>query len=74
MEIRDYAEALSTQQLITVADALEKRPSMDEEHRIAYAVVCAAAARRLDLPAQEVAKSVIGPAETFRLTYELRYC
>ena len=66
-KIRTFAAAQPISRLIAAIEAMEDRGVHTESERIAYAVSCATAAKRLGLDARAAATSLIGPAATFRV-------
>ena len=66
-KIRTFAAAQPISRLIDAIETMEDRGVHTESERIAYAVSCATAAKRLGLDARAAATSLIGPAATFRV-------
>ena len=66
-KIRTFAAAQPISRLIDAIEAMEDKGINTEAERIAYAVSCATAAKRLGLDARAAAMSPIGPAATFRV-------
>lgn len=66
-KIRTFAAAQPIARLIDAIEAMEDRGIHTESERIAYAISCAIAAKRLGLDARTAARSAIGPAATFRV-------
>lgn len=67
-KLRTYAATAPLPALIDAIEDLEdRRATLTESERIAYAVSVNAAVKRLGLNVQEVAQSLIGPAAYLRV-------
>jgi len=70
--MRRFADEATTEQLIEAIEDLESRGTLDDDERTVYAILCAAAAKRLSLDPKAVTASQFTPGDCFRLVVELR--